>query len=48
MIIKYFELNKLDIGKKKFILLHGKNDGLKNEEILKSISLIVVPVHKIL
>ena len=35
MIIKYFELNKLDIGKKKFILLHGKNDGLKNEEILK-------------
>ena len=35
MIIKYFELHKLDINKKKFILLHGKNDGLKNEEILK-------------
>jgi len=35
MIIKYFELFKLDINKKKIILLHGKNDGLKQEEILK-------------
>ena len=35
MIIKYFELNKLDIKKKKFILFHGKNDGLKDQEILK-------------
>ena len=35
MILKYFELHKLDISKKKFILLHGKNDGLKYEEILK-------------
>jgi len=35
MIVKYFELHKLDINNKKFILLHGKNDGLKHEEILK-------------
>jgi len=35
MIVKYFELNKLDVNKTKFILLHGKNDGLKLEEIFK-------------
>ncbi len=35
MIVKYFELHKLDIDNKKFVLLHGKNDGLKQEEILK-------------
>ena len=35
MIVKYFELNKLDINNKKFILLLGKNDGLKHEEIFK-------------
>ena len=34
MIIKYFELNKLDLIKK-IILLHGKNDGLKTEEVQK-------------
>ena len=35
MIIKYFELNKLDFNKSKIILLHGKNDGLKIEEVQK-------------
>lgn len=35
MIIKYFELNKLDFNKSKIILLHGKNDGLKSEEVQK-------------
>ena len=35
MILKYFELYKLDINRTKFILFHGKNDGLKLEEILK-------------
>ena len=35
MIVKYFELDKLDVNKTKFILLHGKNDGLKLEEIFK-------------
>ena len=35
MIIKYFELNKLDFNKNKIILLHGKNDGLKSEEVQK-------------
>ena len=35
MIIKYFDLNKLDFNKNKIILLHGKNDGLKNEEVQK-------------
>ena len=35
MILKYFELNKLDYQKQNLILFHGKNDGLKNEEIIK-------------
>ncbi len=33
MIIKYFEINKLNIQKHKLILLYGTNDGLKNEFI---------------
>jgi len=33
MILKPFELNKLDIKKNKMILLHGKNEGHKNEII---------------
>ena len=33
MIIKYFELNKVDLNKNYFFLLHGENQGLKNELI---------------
>ena len=35
MILKYFELSKLNFSNTNFILLHGKNDGYKNEEINK-------------
>ena len=35
MILKYFELNKLNFNKTNFLLLHGKNEGYKNEEIKK-------------
>ena len=31
MIIKSFEVNKLNINKNPFVLLYGKNDGLKKE-----------------
>jgi len=31
MIIKSFEINKLEINRNKFILLYGKNEGFKNE-----------------
>ena len=31
MIIKSFDANKLDLNKNPFVLLYGKNDGLKNE-----------------
>ena len=31
MITKSFELNKINLDKNKCILLHGKNEGLKNE-----------------
>ncbi len=33
MILKYFEINKLNFSKFKLILLYGYNDGLKNEVI---------------
>ena len=33
MIIKSYELNKISLDKNKFILLYGKNEGLKNETI---------------
>ena len=33
MIIKHFELNKVDLNKNYFFLLHGENQGLKNELI---------------
>ena len=35
MIIKYFEFEKINIKKTNFILLHGKNEGLKNQKIKK-------------
>ena len=33
MIIKHFELSKIDINKNNFILFYGKNEGLKNETL---------------
>ena len=35
MILKYFELNKLNFNITNFLLFHGKNEGYKNEEIEK-------------
>ena len=35
MIIKSFELNKLNVDKTDFILFYGKNEGLKSETIKK-------------
>ena len=35
MILKYFELEKLNFDVTNFILFHGKNEGLKGEEIKK-------------
>ena len=31
MIIKSFEINKINLKKNKFLLFYGKNEGLKNE-----------------
>ena len=33
MILKFYELNKIDLIKNKLILLYGKNEGLKNNAI---------------
>jgi len=35
MIIKSFEIDKINIDRNNFILLYGKNEGLKNETINK-------------
>lgn len=35
MILKYFELDKLNFNVVNFLLFHGKNEGFKNEEIKK-------------
>ena len=35
MILKYFELNKLNFDITNFLLFHGKNEGYKSEEIKK-------------
>ena len=35
MILKYFELNKLNFDITNFLLFHGKNEGYKDEEINK-------------
>ena len=35
MIIKSFELQKINLTKYKFLLFYGKNEGLKNEAINK-------------
>ena len=37
MIIKSYELNKINLNENKFILFYGKNEGLKNETINKLI-----------
>mgnify|MGYP001172312875 CR=1 FL=1 len=33
MILKFYELNKIDLNKNKLILFYGKNEGLKNDAI---------------
>ncbi len=37
MIIKYYETNKINFGKNKFLLFYGKNEGYKTEIIRKLI-----------
>ena len=33
MIIKSFEIRKINLDKNKIILFYGKNEGLKNESL---------------
>ena len=35
MILKYFEISKINFDKTNFLLFHGKNEGYKSEEIKK-------------
>ena len=46
MILKYFELNKLNFDNTNFLLFHGKNEGYKDEEINKIINKFKVKVKK--
>ena len=36
MIIKSFEINKIDFKKNNFYLLYGENEGFKNEVVSKN------------
>ena len=38
MIIKSFELNKIDLKKNNFFLFYGENEGLKKEIIDETIT----------
>ena len=44
MIIKSYELKKINLNKSRFILFYGKNEGLKKE----SLSFIIEDKNKIL
>ncbi len=44
MILKYFELNKLNLEITNFLLFHGKNEGYKNEELNKIINKFKIKV----
>lgn len=46
MIIKSFELTKINLIQKKFLLLFGENDGLKNNEVKKIKNKYNFPVSK--
>ena len=35
MIVKFYQIKKININKDKFILFYGVNEGLKKEEISK-------------
>ena len=37
MILKFYELNKIDLNKNKLILFYGKNEGLKSDAVEKLI-----------
>ena len=40
MIVKPYEIEKIDFSKNKIILLHGDNEGAKNETISKILGII--------
>ena len=38
MILKSYEVNKIDINKNNFVLFYGQNQGAKDDEISKILS----------
>tara|TARA_B100000242_G_scaffold3550_1_gene2123 strand:- start:419 stop:1402 length:984 start_codon:yes stop_codon:yes gene_type:complete len=44
MILKYFELDKINFQKTNFLLFHGKNEGHKHEEITKIIKKLRIKI----
>ncbi len=42
MIIKNFELNKINLKKNNILLLHGKNEGLKNEAVSRILKDLII------
>ena len=46
MILKFYEINKIDIISQNLILFHGNNEGLKKEEIFKIYSKTNKKIYK--
>ena len=46
MILKFYELNKIKISSQNLILFYGNNEGLKKEEISKSVSYTHLRAHE--
>ena len=45
MIIKSFELNKIDLRKNNFFLFYGENEGFKNQIIENTFKKIIKKKH---
>ena len=46
MILKFFEIDKINLNKSKMILFYGKNEGLKTEAIKKIIKINKVSIYE--
>lgn len=46
MILKFFEIDKINLNKNKMILFYGKNEGLKTEAIKKIIKINKVSIYE--
>ena len=41
MILKSFEINKIDLKKNRIILIYGKNEGFKNDSLNSILKFVI-------